>query len=524
MDAVSHLATMLAMEHASPANRSGTDQPHVVWIMCDQLRADALGFAGNDHVRTPNLDRLAQRGVVFDQMYPQSSVCIPSRACMITGRYQRTLGMSNGSSLMNPRETTLPEVLQKNGYRTGLFGKLHLTPQEYTLDELGSVYPVSDAGRFVEAAGMEAMPAAPEKQHYGFQDRVEMEDALWGHYADWLAERDPERAAPLLKQEKGWRGNWPFRSLFPGTPLSDARPMDVPVNLHPSMFIGESAAEYFEQHHATSPLFMHVSFVDPHHPFDPPEELARQYPAENMPSPKYTDPGEVTWPPGLAARTKDFSAVTDEMARTTVGLYYAMVEMIDRAVGRLVESIERAGELENTIFVFVGDHGELLGDYGLWKKGSYHYDCLIRVPCFVSYPATLPQGVRVGELVQAIDLMPTLLGMLGVDAPEGVQGRNLSAKLANGESVGREFIWTELFTSWWGPFVACWTVRTAEAKLNYFPDDGVGHLFDLRTDPDERVDRFNDPEARGLRDEMMGRMLAAIHEQTDPLPRVLSQY
>ncbi|MFW6060139.1 MAG: sulfatase [Phycisphaeraceae bacterium] len=498
--------------------------PHVVWLMCDQLRADALGFAGNAHVRTPNLDRLAARGVVFDQMYPQSSVCVPSRACMITGRYMRPLGMSGGASMLNPRETTLPEVLQQRGYRTSLFGKLHLTPQQYTLSDLGSDCPVNDARPFVEPAGIPPAPERPEKQHYGFQDRVEIEDTLRGQYVDWLMQRDPALAQRVPRDRASAMNEAPWRQLYPDSPLRDVGPVDMPAELHPSMFVGESAADYFAQHHAETPLFMQVSFVDPHHPFDPPEEIARDYPAERMPSPKYTDTGAVTWPAGLAERVPDFSDVTDEMARTTVGLYYAMVEMIDRGVGRLLEAIERAGEMDNTVFVFVADHGEMLGDYGLWRKGSYHYDCLIRVPCFVSWPAKLPQGQRIDELTQAIDLMPTLLGLLGVDAPPGVQGRDLSTRLVQGESVGRPFIYCELFTAWWGPFVACWTVRTAEAKLNYFPDDRVGHLFDLRDDPDERVDRYDDPASRALRDQMMTHLLTSMHEQTDPLPRVLSQF
>ena len=493
--------------------------------MCDQLRADAVGFAPNAHVHTPNLDRLAHRGVIFDNMYCQSSVCVPSRSCMITGKYMSALGQSNGSTVLDPRHTTLPEHLQTAGYRTGLFGKLHLTPQQYTERELDSSRPIDDAGPFLEPSGMHAIADAPGKDHYGFQHCVEYEDILLGNYVDWLRERDPALAERMPERRTGGAaGRSPWRPLFPDTPLRDAAPLDVPSDLHPSMFVGDRAADYFAQHHNDAPLFMHVSFVDPHHPFDPPEELAQKYPPERMPGPKYTDTGEVTWPPTVAARTPDFTGVTDHMTRTTIGLYYAMMEQVDRAVGHLVGRIEAAGELDNTVFVFVSDHGELLGDYGLWRKGGYHYDSLIRIPSFISYPAGLPQDVRIDELVESIDLMPTLLGLLGVSPPDGVQGRDLSAALRNGDSVGKDYIYCEIYTTWWGPFVGCWTVRTPDAKLNYFPDDRTAHLFDLKADPDERRDVYHAPEYRSLRDQMTGHLLDAIHHQTDPLPRVLSQF
>jgi arylsulfatase A-like enzyme len=137
--------------------------------MCDQLRADALGFMGNRMVRTPNLDRLASQGVVFDNLFVQSPVCTASRACMWTSRYLRNLGMANGCPLLDPHEVTLPELLQRSGYRTGLFGKLHRTPQEHTANLLKADRPITDARVFLEAAGLPPIPDDPFKRNYGFQ-------------------------------------------------------------------------------------------------------------------------------------------------------------------------------------------------------------------------------------------------------------------------------------------------------------------------------------------------------------------
>lgn len=509
-------------QSASTPNREGR-RPNVVWIVCDQLRADALGFTGNPHVRTPNLDRLAGRGVVFDNLFVQTPVCMGSRACMLTGRYLRTNRMGGGSPLLDPREVTLGEILQHAGYRTGMFGKLHLTPQQYTFEHFKSIKPMTDAGPFLEAAGLPTRHDDPAKQHYGFQDVVGHEDMLWGEYIEWMERRDPALAAVLPRRGMGpWEG-WD-REFADSKVLSDVGTTVIPAKWHPSMFIGESAAEWFGRHCAEQPCFMEVSFVDPHHPWDPPAEVAAHYRPEDMPMPKYGDAGDIVWPPSLAERAPDTREVPPEQTRRIIAYYYVMIEMIDRGVGRVVEAVEAAGQMDNTLFVFCADHGEFLGDYGLFRKGAHHYDCLIRVPCFLSRPGGFEGGRRIDGLIEEIDLAPTILSQLGLPIDPGMQGRDLSPGLRGEGDVGRRWTFTESYLAWWGPFVDCWTLRTKTAKLNYYPPDRVGHLFDLAADPDERHNVFDDPAHRALRDEMMANLIECLHSQKDPLPVMLSQF
>jgi len=231
-----------------------TAKPHVVLFMCDQLRADALGFMGNDIVKTPNLDRLASKGTVFDNMFVQTPVCMGSRACIMTGRYLRTIRMGSGAPLLDPRETTMPEILQRQGYATALFGKLHLTRQLYTFHELGSDKPINDASPFLKAAGLSAISDDPVKKNYGFQHSTGYEDGLWGEYREWLAERNKELALLLpdwgMSKWKGWDND-------PDCPdvLSDVGPTQVPAELHPSTFIASAAVDYFTENHEKSPCF-----------------------------------------------------------------------------------------------------------------------------------------------------------------------------------------------------------------------------------------------------------------------------
>ena len=501
-----------------------SDRPHIVWFMCDQLRWDALGFTGNSIVSTPNLDRLAEMGTVFEQAYVQSPVCLTSRACMMTGRYLQNLNMANGCPVLDPWERTVPQILQRAGYATGLFGKLHLTPQEYARDELGSDRPITDPEPFLEPAGFQfPMPGEPWRRNYGFQETVAFEDALWGEYIDWLTERDETLGRKVDQWKRGGEDTGIFDQAAPGSPLSDVGQVAIPAELHPSSFVADGAVDFFRRNHANSPCFMHVSFVDPHHPWDPPAEIARHYPPGEMPLPRHRE-CPVEWPASLRERKSYDQTVSDDLTRTVIACYYGMIEMIDRAVGEVVGAIEEAGELENTIFVFAADHGEMLGDYGMFRKGSYHFDCMIRTPCFLSAPGHIPAGRRVGGLVESVDLAPTILSLAGVDPHEGMQGEDMAEALVSGGSVGKERAYCEMYTAWWGPYVACWTVRTEKAKLNYYPQDETGHLFDLDEDPDEIRNLWDSPTHRDMRDRMMALLLRAQHEQSDPLPRVLSQY
>lgn len=492
-------------------------RPHVVLLLCDQLRADALGFMGSPVARTPNLDRLASLGAVFENLFCQVPVCMGSRACLLTGRYARANRMAGGSALLDPRETTWPAVLQAAGYRTGLFGKLHLTPQQYTRETLQSEYALADPTRFLADAGLPAFPAASA---YGFAEAAPHEDILWGHYLDWLGGRDAALAARIRAGGRGAVRQEPGIELPPV--LSDVGALDLPVDLHPSAYISDQALDFFQRHHEQAPCLLHVSFVDPHHPFDPPAELLRHYPAATMPLPAHSDTGDVVWPQCLKERTPDFSTVTPAVAQTTIACYHAMVECIDIQIGRLLDAIEGAGALAETLFVFTADHGEYLGSYGLWRKGSYPYDCLLRVPGIVAAPGRLPPGQRYPGLRETVDLMPTLLSLAGVAPPPGLQGLDVSAGLQQGAVAGRDSIWCEMYQAQWGPFTRFCTVRTEQHKLNYFPHDRITQLFDLDADPAQR--HCLAAAAPALRREMSELLFDRLYDQADPLPLVTTQY
>ncbi len=501
---------------------------HVVWFLCDQLRWDCLGFTGSGYARTPNLDRLAASGVIFDNMFVQYPTCMASRSSMLTGRYPQVTRMSGGSPLLDPRETTVPEVLQRAGWRTGMFGKLHVTPQQYTAGQLKSNRPIADWHAFMDDFGLWPIAEDRAKQNYGFQEVVPFEDILWGAYIeDWLPKKD-KRLAELFAAE-GRMGSSVWRSQAPGTFLGDAGTRPIPAELHPSMFIAESAVDFFERHHDDAPCYMHVSFVDPHHPFDPPDEVMDTYSLDDVPMPRYNDTGDVRLPPVVAnymeRATGPAEEVTEQRVRFTIAAYYAMIEMIDRAVGRVVQAVEDAGEMDNTLFVFVADHGEFIGEYGLWRKPTLHYDTLIRVPCFVSAPGSVDGGRRFDGLAEQVDLPATVLDLLGEELPTGMQGRPLTEVLSGDADTWKDSIFCQSARAEQsGPYCNCATVRTTRGMLSFYPDDNGWVMFDLENDPHERVDVYDDPAHRPLRDELTTLMVNRLLMQRDPLPLKFTQY
>ncbi len=494
---------------------------HVVWFLCDQLRWDALGFMGNPHVRTPALDRLAAAGVALDGLYVPFPTCMPSRGALLTGRYPSAIRMDDGSSLLDPREVTLPETLQREGWHTGMFGKLHVTPQQYTATALKSDRPIHDARRFLAASHLPPLPEDACKDNYGFREVVGVEDILVGEYIDWLRERTDDEE---LVRRAAARQHFRRGEICPA--LGDAGLSDLPAHLHPSWFIAEAAAASFRQQHRETSCFLQVSFVDPHHPWDPPREIAEHYPIADMPLPRYGDMGSLDLPESLRKRNVpgQFAGITPDQTRTIIAYYYAMIELIDRAVAHVVAAVEEAGEWENTLFVFCTDHGEHLGSYGLFRKGCLHYEHLIRSPGFVAWPGGIPGGRRHARLLQTFDLVPTILSLVGVPAHPGMQGLDFAATLTDGADVGRDYVYCQGNLTEWGPYTDCITVRTERHKLNVYPSDGVRHLFDLQADPDERTNLADDPRHRRLLEDMLMLMVRAMYDQRDPLPTYLSQF
>ncbi|MFW6146127.1 MAG: sulfatase [Planctomycetota bacterium] len=492
---------------------------NLLWIMTDQHRADCMGFMSHPAIRTPNLDRLAAEGVVFENAFCQSPVCMASRASVMTGRYPATVRV-RGMGILPPQETTLPEWLQRHGYRTGAFGKVHLTPEQFTRHQLDSDVPILDWRRFAELSHLAPIPDDPFKTNYGFEVHVGCDDMNQGNFHAWLRREAPHLADRPRPQ--------PWREDGPG----DLWVSPYPAEYHPTTYIARRAERFIRERTGEAPWMTFCSFVAPHHPLEAPEEVIARYDDQSIPLPwMESDVDGAFIPPAIAAAIGEMDRYSEDVARRIVLHYLASISLVDDGVGRLVDALRDRGQWDETLIVFVADHGEFLGNHGLLRKPSLHFDDLLRVPLLMRGPGLTPR--RAAGLVELVDLYPTVLSLLGLDVNPGVQGADWSEPLRAGRPFGREDIYADMFDmapvvggTNHGAYGACQTLRTDRWKLNLFPTAGpqYGMLFDLASDPTESRNLYHDDACAAIREQLLWRLAARCHQQADPLPLRLTQY
>lgn len=462
--------------------------PNIIFICTDQQRYDSLGCTGNPHAVTPHLDELAEdpRTTKYPRFFSNNPVCMPSRASMLTGCLPSRHGVgSNGIPLANrdyPRLTpsseseaayrshllTLPEWLKRHGYHTRSVGKLHLTPTQAPR-ELG--FPESNAcwqaGEFRGWHG----------PYFGF-DQVDLTlghgDFVGGHYLEELRAEAPEIAALRGVRDR----THPLREL---PSLWFGR---VPEPLHHSSWVARKACGFLRSRQAKEqPFFYWVGFPDPHVPFAPPAAVAEDFLAHDFLPPSAV-PGDLEGKPSLwkgdgPKRVPAHPEAIPLLRRFTD----AQIHLIDQAVGRLVRTLKEEGLWENTILVFTSDHGDFLGEFGLFLKTNLACAALNRVPLLVRNPRASGGGVF-DSVASGVDLFPTLCGMAGLPAPEGIDGQSL----VESASTERHALIQCLGAVPAGQrnFSLC----TDRHRLTWFPDSDEWEFYDHLADPYERQNRY----------------------------------
>jgi arylsulfatase A-like enzyme len=504
-------------------------RPNVLLLMTDQQRADALSCDGNPAIRTPHLDQLAREGVRCASAYVQNPICMPSRATLFTGRYPRSHRVrTNGVSL--PREElTLADVLNASGYRTAAFGKLHFMPSG----------DAARSGRY-EANATWADPALAaglddwSGPYYGFQT-VKLaigHNGPGGHYGQWLRREHPEALRLFSKECALQRPS--------GAPQSWKSAL--PEALHASTWVADETIDFLRrtsasaagnQRRAPPPFFVVCSFPDPHHPFCPPAPWCNRYDPAAMPLPVQRTGELAQAPPHFAEHARGAwsrrgpvrpaypNGVAEAHLREIIAHYYSMVSLLDHNVGRVLDALDALGLAEQTLVVFTSDHGELLGDHGLLFKGPFLYEGLVRVPLLWRLPGRIARGQVLHHLVGHVDVVPTVLDLLEVETPLGIQGQSLASLLAGHESARaaglRPWVLTEYHTGY-EPDLALKQLHTGRYKLTYYGRERFGELYDLEDDPHEFVNRFRDPAYATRRRELERQLVDVLMATEDPLP------
>ncbi len=501
--------------------KTNLTRPNILLITSDQQHWNTLGFI-NSEIQTPNLNRLATQGTVFSRAYCANPTCTPTRASIITGQYPSRHGAWSLGAKLPETTPTIGDHLMTQGFQTALVGKAHFQPLHGT-GEFPSLesYPILQDLDFWRNF---------KEVFYGF-GHVELarnhtdEAHIGQHYAIWLEEKGCKDWRKYFRPPTGMRkpGKWHWQ---------------IPEELHYNTWIAERSNALLEKYAETrQPFLLWSSFLDPHPPYLAPGPWDAMYDPAAITIPSIT-PGEHARNPPHFQLTQeeqpDFSAwresgmsihgfhshliAKDELAKN-IAVYYGMISLMDKYIGKILDHLDSLGLAENTIVVFTTDHGHFFGQHGLIAKAAWHYEDLLRVPLLVRWPGRVP-AARVSDALQSlVDLTPTFLSMIGLKIPRIMSGLDQSRVWLGKSEFLRGHVIVENRHE-----PTSLNIRTyidERYKLTVYYNRSYGELFDLQQDPGEVNNLWDEPEAAPLKSTLL---LKFIHAEMgkEPLwmPRV----
>jgi arylsulfatase A-like enzyme len=525
-------------------------KPNFILIITDQHRADHLGCYGNNAVKTPHIDRLAESGTRFDRFYVATPICMPNRATLMTGRMPSLHGARQNGIPLSLTATTFVDIMRAAGYDTALIGKCHLQSINGNLPTVGMPEPdpnltappeylreadntLSEHGRYDQElpSTWERDPDfEPTLPYYGFS-RLDLAighgDKAIGHYGRWLKERHPD--SDSLRGPK---------NQLPGNHYiaPQAWRTRIPEELYPTAYVAERTINYLEHYARTDrskPFFIQCSFPDPHHPFTPPGRYWDMYDPAAISLPSSFNSGERPIPPHVQKlydeRAQDKSnkdgqrafAVTEREAREAIALTYGMITMVDDAIGSILGWLKMLRLDEDTVVLFTSDHGDFMGDHRLLLKGALHYRGLVRVPFIWNDPQTDAGGLTNSGLCGTLDIAKTILARAGLQGHNGMQGVNLLPAV-HGEKTGHDSLIIEEhqrrgYMGLANNFRAR-SLITQDHRLTLYEGADWCELYDLANDPDEMNNLWDNPQARDRRYALTEQLARRMMELADSSP------
>lgn len=451
---------------ASP--RPQNARPNILFIMTDQQRGDCLGADGNTAIRTPNLDRIAAEGARFSCAYSSTPSCTPARAGLLTGMSPWGHGMLGYSKVADKYPVEMPQLLRDAGYHTLGIGKMHWTPQ-----------------RNLHGFHKTILDEAGQEQTVDFRS----------DYHSWL-----NSVAPNVDPNQTGLSWNDFRSAS----------YVLPEEFHPTRWTGNVACNFLDSYNRLDPFFMKISFHRPHSPYDPPQRFMDSYQDAELPSAKIGK-----WAERYREQSKGWPDIWhgdmgEEQVRRSRQGYYGSISFVDEQIGRILESLERRGWLEETLVLFTSDHGDMTGDHHLWRK-SYAYESSARIPMLLRWPDALggPRGQVIDNPVELRDILPTFLEAAGAPVPELVEGASM-LPLTRGQKEGWR-PWLDLEHDICYDSINHWSALCdGKMKYIYHAIDGEEQLFDLQQDPGELEDLAGEVQHSATLQEWRSRLVAHL--------------
>lgn len=441
-----------------------SERPNILFIQVDQLTASALRSYGDRICHAPTLDALAERGVVFETAYCNFPLCAPSRFSMATGQLASRVGAYDNAAEFSAEIPTYAHYLRAAGYQTALSGKMHFIGPD---------------------------------QFHGFEKRL---------------------TADLYPADFSWVPNWGNEGK---RDTNDPRAVRIAGICERSVQIDYDEEVTFKavQHifdiarsGDDRPFFLQVSYTHPHEPYLCRKEFWDLYEDQEIPMPRVSALPEQEHDPHSARLLRDFGMLgirfSDEDVRRAIRAYYGSISFIDSMVARVLDALRATGADTNTVIIFTSDHGEMLGERGMWFK-KHFFEKSLRVPLIMTGPGIAPQRVR--ELASLVDLVPTFNAIAGVEtASEPLEGMNLASLLDRGNPAPARAIHAE-YTAEATP-VPIFMIRQGGYKFIASSHDG-DLLFDMDKDPDERFNLARDPDHEALVAEFRAEVARKWNEQ-----------
>lgn len=439
-------------------------KPNVLFLICDDLNCD-MGLYGHPQVKTPNIDRLAGRGVRFDNAHCQYALCGPSRASFMTGLYpDQTLIHSNSIYIREtlPRVTTIPMLFRNHGYFATRIGKIY---------------------------------------HYNVPKHI----GTSGHddpYS-WNLTINPRgrdvTEEPLIKTLKPQQ--------FGGT-LSWLAADGTDEEQTDGIAATEAVKQLKESAEDGVPFYLAVGLFRPHTPFVAPKKYFEMYPLESIVVPEVPDEYKSSLPApawNSIRRKKDQINLPDETAREVIQSYYASITFADAQAGRILDALDETGLTENTIVVFTSDHGYHMGEHGHWQKTTL-FENSTRVPFVVAGPGVKAKGEASDAAVEMVDFFPTLAGLAGLEAPDYVSGKSLVPILEDSSKSVREFAFSQYSNGY--------SIRGSRYRYTEWGEKGDqgAELYDRKSDPEELKNLAESNDHVSIRKELASKLHLRIRE------------
>lgn len=475
-------------------------QNSILLITCDELNREVLGIYGNRAISMPNIDAIGNCGTRFDNAYTVSPWCLPARCSILTGLYPHRSG-----AYSNFRKCalvgTIPNIftgLHTADYTVAMFGKCHFAPVPYSQTRPDVTLPYDEFKEYYMSLGLDHLDLEDDKQvSVWFRD-------------DWAKEAEADGTLEAMR-----RAVWD-RSL------GKVYPFPGPLHLHPDAWVGDKATEYIKNADPDKPLFAWVSFSGPHYPMDAPEEYIKRVDADRLTPRKYRE-GELEGTDRI--HHKDYygrgnidgcSCAPDAACRNYDEAYWkrmrtnynAVVSLIDDKVGEIVSAArEKYGD--DLLIIFTADHGEMLGDHGIWGKHNCAYDEVWRIPMLISFPHGEQAGEVRCDIMNSCDILPTCL-----------EAASAEPIACDGVSVYRETDRKYTFAEGEG-FMA---VTDGKAKYVHIRKRGKNgnivenyrEFTDLVGDPDEFENRIGCPECQAKLAELRGVLIDHVIDRVLP--------